>query len=103
MKKILLSLFACLLLCSCGGNKITNKICGFIEEATERVEKATTLSEVEAINDKLSQNIAIYCLSLSEEEYKEWEKEPENNKIIQDAEYKYKVARQAREKTLKGQ
>ena len=102
MKKILCALFATLLFCSCGGNKAANQICHFIEEATEKTEKATTLNEIKTINEKLTQNIAIYSLSLTEEEYNEWANDSEANKKIQEAEFEYKTAKAAREKMLTG-
>ena len=100
MNKILVSLFAAFLCYSCGGNKATHQICRFIEEATEKTEKATSLKEIEQINEKLTQNIAIYSLSLTEEEYKEWENDPDSNKQIEEAQFEYKTARNAREKFL---
>ena len=103
MKKILFTLLTSFLLCSCGGNKATQQICRFIEEATEKTEEATSLKEIEKINEKLTQNIAIYSLSLTEEEYNEWANDPDSNKKIEQAQFKYKSARNTREKFLKGQ
>lgn len=103
MKKSLLALFAVLLLCSCGGNRAARKVSGFFEDATERVEEATSLNEIKDINELLAKNIAIYSLSLSEEEYQEWVNDPEANRTVQEAEYEYKKAKQERERLLKGE
>ena len=103
MKKIFYSLFLVFTLSSCGGNKAAHQICHFIEEATQQTEQANTLQEINAINEKLTKNIAIYSLSLSEEEYHEWANDPEANKDIEEAEFKYKTAKLEREKFLKSE
>ena len=101
IKKTLALLFALVTLGSCG-NTTSRQFCIFLEEATERVEKANSLNEINTVNDKLIKNITIYSMSLEEEEYKRWENDQEAQHQLQEAQMKYQTAKQAREKELSG-
>lgn len=101
MRKAFLSLFAVLLFCGC--NKTTSdKMCGFIEKATEKIENATTLKEIDDINDKLMQDIAVFSVSLSEEEYNQWNQDAEAQMQIDQAKQEYAAAKKAKTEKLQG-
>ena len=101
MRKAILSLFAALLFCSCN-KTTTDKMCGFFEKATEKVENATTLKELDHINDKLMQDIAVFSVSLSEEEYNKWDKDAEAQLQMDKAKQKYAAAKKAQTEKLQG-
>ena len=100
MKKAIFSLFAALLVCSCHNDTPTDKICGFFDKAIEKIETATTVKEINDINDKLMQDIAVFSLSWSEEEYKKWEDELKSSKKIEEVKIRYSEAKTARKKEL---
>ena len=103
MRKTILSLFSIILLCSCNSNEPADKYNGFFESAIEKMEKATTMEEVKSINEKLMQNLAVYSLSLTQEEYKTWSENIEANRELEDLKFKYSSIKNAKEKALKGE
>lgn len=101
MKKAIFSLLTALLIfCSCHNDTPIDKICGFFDKAIEKVESATTVKEINDINKKLMQDIAVYSLSWSEEDYKKWSEELTNSREIEKAKEKYAEVKAAKKKEL---
>ena len=101
MKKAILSLFTALsVFCSCHNDTPADKICGFFDKAIEKIETATTTKEINDINDKLMQDIAVFSLSWSEEEYQKWEEELNTSKEVEHAKARYAEAKKARQQQL---
>ena len=103
MRKAILSLFTIFLLSSCSGNEPADKFNGFFKSAIDKMEKATTLEEVNSINEKLMQNLAVYSLSLTQEEYKEWSENLEANRELENLKVNYSAVKSTKEKELKGE
>lgn len=102
MKKILLSLLTGFLLLGCGGNTHADKLCGLIEKATEKMEKATTPGEIDQISEQLFSNIAAYSLTMTPQEEKELGEDKQSMEKINAAVAEFKAAQEARKKVLQG-
>ena len=89
-----------LLFCSCHNDTPTEKVCGFFEKAIDKIETATTVKEINEINDKLMQDIAVYSLSWSQEEYNKWLEELETSPKVEEAKTKYAEIKTAKQKEL---
>lgn len=101
MKKIILSLFALMLMACSSGNKHANKMCGLIEQATEKIEKATTLNEISQLEKKLFQDIAVYSLSMTAEEEKALGEDKEASMQLDKAVQNFKKVKEDRMNKIK--
>ena len=96
MKKIFLFLFAVMTLLTSCQDGHADKICTFIQTATEKTEKATSLQEINKISERLYINICYYSKSLTNEEMKKMDADKEAQEKINACKDRYNEVRDKR-------